>query len=187
MGTVRAAFGDALSQLGHKVVPFSSQPYFAGSLGRYQQALRVPASALWKLNRDLLGLVRATRPDVALLWRHTHVLPRTVRRIKSLGVLTVSHNNDDPFGASRHGIALWHHRVLWAWYLRCLRFVDVTTVFRQVNVSEAIAHGATNVSVLKPYFVPSRHNSVALSADDKERFSCDVVFAGHYEADGREE
>ena len=28
---------------------------------------------------------------------------------------------------------------------------------------------------------------MALSAEDKQRFSCDVVFAGHYEADGREE
>ncbi len=107
--------------------------------------------------------------------------------MKSLRVLTVSHNNDDPFGASLRRTTPWHHRFLWVWYLRCLRSVDVTTVFRQINVTEARSHGATNVSVLKPYFVASTHNAVALSADDKKRFACDVVFAGHYEADGREE
>ena len=123
---------------------------------------------------------------MVLLWRNTHVLPRTVRRINRLNILTASHNHDDPFGPLVHRSTPWHQRFLWVWS-ECLRDVDLTIVNRQVNVKEANSYGASNVHVLKPYFVPGKHKSTVLSREDEERFGCDVVFAGHYEADGREE
>lgn len=181
------AFAAALSKMGHEVVPFSFHKHFQGILGYYQSALPLPGPALWQLNRALLANVRGNNPDVVLVWRGTHIVPRTLRLIKARGALLVSYNNDDPFGPKIHGHTPWHHRFLWMWYLRCLKEFDINFMFRPANVQEAIYYGAKNVHVLKPYFIPEKHHPVVLSASDKERFDCDVVFVGHYEPDGREE
>jgi hypothetical protein len=181
-----SAFADALMQLGHQVTRFSFQTYFTGRLGRVQQALPMPVTALWRLNKGLLKAVRDVHPDIVLLWRPTHILPSTVRKMKRLGALTVSHNHDDPFGPLVNHLAPWHHRFLWIWYHSCLSKTDLTIVNRQLNVPEAKSGGAKNVSVLKPYFVPDIHQPIALSDEDRRRFECDVVFIGHYENDERD-
>lgn len=180
-------FAKALKKLGNVVVPFSFSDFFQVNLGHFQSAIPFPGPALWKLNRALLKMVRDSHPDVVLVWRGTHLLPRTLRLIKAAGVLTVSYNNDDPFGPLVHGNTPWHHHFLWMWYLRCLKDFDLNFMYRSVNVHEAISFDARNVHVLKPYFIPEHHHPVVLTALDKQRFSCDVVFVGHYEPDGREE
>ncbi len=180
------AFSDALTKLSHEVVPLSFSDIFQGKLGHYQSALPLPGPAFWQVNRVLLKKVRDSKPTVVLIWRGTHILPKTLKLIKAEGAFTVSYNNDDPFGMLAHGNAPWHHRFLWMWYMRCLKYFDLNLVYRSVNVSEALSHGAANVHVLMPYFIPELHHPVVLSALDKERFACDVVFVGHYEPDGRE-
>jgi hypothetical protein len=181
------AFARALSELGHHVIPFSFSDYFKGRLGHYQSALPVPGWPLWNINSALLKCVRSSAPDILLVWRGTHVLSSTIDKIKQCGVLTASYNNDDPFGPKAHGGTPWHHRFLWTWYLKCLKSFDFNFVFRSVNVNEAISCGAKNVNVLKPYFLPWQEIPKALSAVEKKRYECDVVFVGHYEPDGRKE
>lgn len=182
-----AAYAEALVALGHDVGSFSFAPYFQGRFGRYQEAIPIPARRLIRLNIDLLTEARNGRPEIVLLWRNTHVLPTTVRWLQRLGARVISHNHDDPFSDNGARLAPWHHRFLWLWYRKALRDIEITFVNRQVNVAEARAYGATNVHVLKPHFVPRLHRPMELSAQDRERFECDVVFAGHYEPDGREE
>ncbi len=181
------AFGDALTKLGHEVVPFAFREYFKGKLGVYQEALPLPGPALWRLNRALAQKAAFTRPDVILVWNGTHVLPRTLKKMKAAGACLVSYSNDDPFGPAVHGHTPWHHHFLWMWYLKCLHLFDVNFVNRPVNIREAASFGGKNVHVMKSYFIPEYHRPVPLSADDSARFSCDIVFAGHYEPDGREE
>ena len=181
------AFADALKNLGHEVVPFSFQEYFKGILGHYQNALPIPGPAFWKLNCALLKKVRESNPNVVFVWRGTHLLPGTLRRINTTGALTVSYNNDDPFGPMLHGNTPWHHQFLWIWYLTGLKYFNLNFMYRLINVQEALLFNAKNVHVLKPYFIPEQHHPVVLSGMEKERFSCDVVFVGHYEQDCREE
>lgn len=180
------AFADALKKLGHEVVRLSFCDLFQGKLGHYQSALPLPGPALWKLNRALLKKVRDSKPSIVLVWRGTHILPKLLKLIKAEGAFIVSYNNDDPFSPLVHGNTPWHHRFLWMWYMRCLKDFNLNFVYRAVNVQEVISYGATDVHVLKPYFIPELHHPVVLSALDKERFYCDVVFVGHYEPDGRE-
>lgn len=183
---MKPAFADALTNLGHEVLQFDFLDFFGGKLGHYQSALPLPGPSLCNLNHDLLKRVHTCNPDVVLVWNGAHVLPRTMRLIKTPGRVTVSYNNDDPFARMAHGNTPWHHRFLWMWYLRCLKEYDCNFVYRPVNVQEAISYGARNVRVLKPYFIPGRNEPVELSETEKKRFACDVVFAGHYEPDGRE-
>ena len=180
-------FAEALTTIGHEVVPFAFQDYFHGKLGHYQSALPFPGPALIKSNRALLKKTRAVNPDLVLVWNGTHVLPRSLRSIKATGALLASYNNDDPFGHLVHDRVPWHHRYLWRWYLKCLKVFDMNFVYRPVNVKEAESFGANNVQALKPYFIPGRDEPVELTETEQQQVGCDVVFIGHYEPDGREE
>lgn len=179
------AFSQALSELGHHVIPFSFGDYFAGLIGHYQSAIPFPGPALLGINKQLLKKASIEQPEVVFVWRGTHILPGTIKQLNRSGILTVSYNNDDPFGPLVHGNTSWYHRLLWMWYLKCLKETDINLVYRPINVQEAVSLGATNVYVLKPYFIPEYHHPVLLSEADKERFDCDIVFVGHYEADDR--
>lgn len=180
------AFSQALSELGHHVIPFSFSDYFAGRIGHYQSAIPFPGPALLRINKQLLKKTSIEQPEVVFVWRGTHILPGTIKQLNHSGILTVSYNNDDPFGPLVHGNTPWHHRFLWMWYLKYLKEIDISLVYRPINVQEAISFGARNVHVLKPYFIPEYHRPVLLSESDKERFGCDVVYVGHHEPDGRE-
>jgi spore maturation protein CgeB len=182
-----AAWTRALQELGHDVAPFSFYDFFNGKLGRYQNALAaIPGPAAIRLNDKLLERVSQIRPDVLFVWRGTHVWPSTLQKIAALGCRLVSYNNDDPFGQFAHGHAPWHHRFLWPWYIKGLKECDVNFVYRPANIPEAVRAGAKNVHLLLPYFVPELHHPLELSHAERSSYECDVVFAGHYEPDGRE-
>lgn len=181
------AFAEALSSLGHEVTRFSFQDFLGGRLSRVEMAMPFPGPGLLRLNRSLAASAQTCGADVVLVWNGTHVLPRTLRRIRSARSQVVSYNNDDPFNPVAHEDTPWHQRFLWIWYLKALRECDMNFVFRSVNVREATSLGARHVHVLKPYFIPALHHPVHLSAQESNRFDCDAVFAGHYEPDGRVE
>jgi len=165
-------------------LPLAGQ--FRGRWGRVQQALPLPLWIMRRLNRQVVADSRRLRPHWVLFWRPTHILPGTLRTLRQLGVSTASYNNDDPFGPTAHGNVPWHHHLLWHWYLRCLPLFDRNFFYRRVNCDEALAAGARHAQVLMPYFIPALDRPMALTAADMARFGCDVVFAGHHEADGRE-
>jgi len=181
------AFADALLKLGHEAVPFSFHDFFKGRLGHYQSALPFPTPALWKLNRAILKSVCDSDPDVVLIWKGTHIFPGTIKQLNRTGILTVSYNNDDPFGPLVHANVPWHHHALWYWYRACLKHFQRNFFYRQVNVHEALTMGVNHAQLLKPYFVPWKDRPVKLTEEDRKKFECDVVFVGHYEPDGREQ
>lgn len=63
---------------------------------------------------------------------------------------------------------------------------DLHYAYRESNVSEFRTNGARKVGVLKPYFIPDVDFPVD-HEDIEDKYRCDVVFAGHYEDDGRVE
>jgi spore maturation protein CgeB len=184
-GQYEEAFAAALFELGHEVTPFRTSGFFNGFLGKQQAAIPLVGFAFLRLNRELLKLVKREKPDILLLWQCIHLLPATIKSINSMGVKTVSYNNDDPFGPKAHGNVPWHHHLVWFWYLRSLKHCQYNFFYRQVNVVEAQAVGAHHAAVLKPYFIPWKDHPAVLSEDEIKRFGCDVVFVGHYEPDER--
>lgn len=177
---------EALHELGVQVIPFSWKEFFYGTFGRVQRSIPFPGPAVFGLNSKLIQKVDEIRPDVLWIWRGTHILPSTLEKIKKkFGTKLISYNNDDPFGPKAHGNAPWHHYFLWRMYIKTLPCFDYNFVYRQLNIEEAKECGAKNPHVLMPYFVPSMHRPVELNEEDKKKYECDVVFVGHYEADGR--
>lgn len=183
------AFANGLRKNGSEVTAFSVKSFFTrrlGRLGRIQLMIPFPGVATIRLNRAIISQVKANKPEYVLFWRPTHIWPATLKEIENLGVCTISYNNDDPFGPIVHGNVPWHHHYLWYWYLKCLPLFDLNFFFREINCTEAMEYGAKHADILLPYFIPLQNRPVQLVEDERRRFETDVVFAGHYEADGRE-
>jgi hypothetical protein len=173
-----SAFADALTRLGNDVYRFAWADFFLGTIGKIQAYFPLPGPAFLRLNRELVKTADEKRPEILLVWRGTHVLPGTLNLIRErYGTIIVVYNNDDPFAQTR--------RFQWYWSNKAYSVADLSMFYRDVNVSEARRAGARQATVMMPYFIPAKDRPVPLSDIDIQRFGCDVVFAGHYEPDGR--
>lgn len=189
------ACADALGRQGHSVVAFRWARFFSGRFGYLEQMVPLPGPSLVELNREFARTAIAADPDAVLVWRGTHVLPWTLKQIKSKSnALIVTYNNDDPFpqknfGSLQRSGLRWsklRQSAQWVWYNRSHRVADIALVYRDVNVPEVKAAGARQAAVLLPYFIPSKDRPIRLDRTDVEKYACDAVFIGHYEPDGRE-
>ena len=63
--------------------------------------------------------------------------------------------------------------------------MDVALAYREKNLGELAAAGASQVHLLRSYYLPYVHHPVELAETDNEEFGGDVSFVGHYEPDGR--
>lgn len=181
-----AAWANGLRALGHHVTPFGWHERFQRGTGIVRRlSARVQNRALIgplvaRLNWDLLRLAIDDRPDVLLLFRGTHIWPGTLRWLKwrRPHLVLATYNNDDPF-SHRAAPGLWRH------YLRSARITDINLAYRQKSVADLRRFGASGVHLIRSAFVPEKDRPVELGAADHQRFDCDVVFAGHFETDGR--
>lgn len=182
------AAGDALEALGCQVIRFKWNAYFFRSPSRFavsNLSLRLQNRFMFgpvvaKLNLDLVSACQSIQPDIVFIYRGSHIYPKTVRemRAQSRHSVFVSYNNDDPFSPI-YPFWMWRH------YLSSLPFFDLSFAYRPHNLSELQAAGARRVALLRSWFVPELNKPICLSALDRNRYACDVVFIGHYENDGR--
>ncbi len=178
----------AFKQLGFEVHRFSWHEYFQPN-----RALRIVDHALKKvqnkfitgpivtsINRDFLATVTALRPNLVFIYRGTHITPASLRAVKARfpSVTLVGYNNDDPFAP---GHSIW----LWRYFMDAIPIYDLMLAYRHSNVVDFMRAGAKKVQLLRAWFTEERNHPVELSADEAERFNCDVVFVGHYESDDR--
>lgn len=175
----------AFAALGHQPHRFAWHQYFQPGGGAPRLIARVQNKFLAgpliaRINRDLVRMAAEVRPDLVFIYRGTHIRPQTVREIKAMlpAAVVAGYNNDDPFGPGQP-------RMLWRHFLRCLPLYDLTLAYRRHNVAEFESRGARCVRLLRSWFMPERNHPVTLPAADRARFASDVVFVGHYEADGR--
>ncbi len=180
------AFSRGLQEYNVEISIFSTSRFFKGFFGRVQKKFPFPLYSFSKLNKEIVKSVKSESPDLVLFWRPTHIRPKTINLLSNMGIKSVSYNNDDPFGPQKHMNAPWHHQYLWYWYLKCLPFFNYNFFYRKINCEESKDLGATHADVLLPYFLPWQDRPVYLTEIDKQRYDTDVVFVGHYEADGRE-
>ena len=184
------AVADALAQLGHQVVSFAWHDYFAKNDKKYNkikylyvraQDKFVMGPVLAALNKDFVALACRERPEAVFVYRGTHIYADSLREIKRAlpGCVLVGYNNDDPFGPGQP-------RRLWRHFLAGLPLYDLTLAYRHQNVHEYKAHGARRVALLRSWYIPGKSRPVEeLNSEQRDQYSCDVVFVGHYEPDQR--
>ncbi|WP_084201359.1 CgeB family protein [Geobacter pickeringii] len=186
------AVSNAFESLGHETIRFPWHHYFRQKqddllsglkafTGRIQNKL-IAGPSVFCLNSDFLSVALSQKPDAIFIYRGTHLLAETLRSVKSKlpGVVLIGYNNDDPF-ADGYSKLLWRH------FLAAVPVYDLMLAYRHHNLEDFRQAGAKRVELFRSWFIPQRNKPVGLTPEDLERFECDVVFAGHYEPDGREE
>lgn len=152
---------ESLRRLGQDVSVFDLTSYaqklpLLGAL-----AYRFPAGPfIARVNRDLLRTVRETKPDVVFFDKPIHFTPATIRKIKQTGALTVSYNQDNPFGPRKDPC--------WRQFFRVYRLFDLHCLFRQ---SDVVRFSGFNLPWIKTIFSfePSIHFPPPAGWNDSDR------------------
>lgn len=175
----------AFKVLGHEVLKFSWHDYFkAGNrLDAFNKKFQnrfITGPIVWRLNQDLIRAAAGFSPDMVFVYRGTHITAATLKKLKQQhpGATLVGYNNDDPFAAG-------HHYSLWKHFLKAVPEYDLMLAYRHHNLDDFLGIGAKRVELLRSWYFPERNHPVTLTDEEKEKYECDVVFVGHYEADFR--
>lgn len=128
-----------------------------------------------RINKALLRLVHDVRPDLVFIYRGTHIRKQTIHSIRGLPSVVISYHNDDPFAGVPSKSYMRN-------YLSSARLMNWNYVYREKNIIDFRNIGISNVSVLKSYYIDSQNYPIK-----GIRKTHDVVFAGHFENDGRDE
>ena len=124
-------------------------------------------------NKAIVCKVEEFNPEIVFLYRCYNVRPSTIKEIKRKGAFVFTYNNDDPFSEKLNN---WFHR----YFHRSIFIADFNFVYRKKNLIDYKKRGINNVDVLLPYYL------------EKQNFYKDIldtlpiVFAGHFENDGRD-
>ena len=165
---------------GHHVISEGERTAFSpATLWKRAQFRFQTGPSIWSLNRELLRVAKRERPDVIWLY-NAH--PFTASTISALrchlpGAIFCQYSNDDPFSP----LAKRSH---WRHFRESIPLFDLHFAYRKPTQKDLLANGARRVSLLRSYFVPDEDFPVPTENID-QKFFCDVVFAGHYEDDGR--
>ena len=160
----------ALKRLGHQVIPFNSYDYISSNRLAHMVYFRLAAGGpVNRFNRDLVQLAERDRPDVLwsdkMLWMHT----RTLDRMRSLNIATVSYMIDNPFGPRKDPG--------WRLYMKGIPHYDLHVVQRDKNILDYRSRGARDVIKIQTAYEPSVHFSPPPHWSDSNR-DRDVSFIG---------
>jgi spore maturation protein CgeB len=182
---------EALRKLGHEVVAFPWFQYFRPCAGRLSwldsllkraQNKYLMGPLLSRINRNVLAVAAKEQPELVFVYRGTHILPTTLRRIRKVSprAVIVGYNNDDPFAPNQF------HR-LFKHFLNGIPDYDLLLAYRHHNLDDFRHAGAKRVHLMRSWFIPERNFPVDLDANGVRDYGCKVVFVGHHEDDGRVE
>lgn len=132
-------------------------------------------SELKKHNNDLINLVKNNQPDAIFFYRTNEVLPATLKIIKKAlpDTKLLFYNNDNPFIGFKN-------KIKYFLYLKCLKYADITYVYRPSNIEDAKNWKAKSVKLLYPHYCTKLH--LGNKTEFKNKVN-DIVFVGHYEQD----
>ena len=138
----------ALERLGHKVIPVNAHDYRYRNPVAQKVFLRLAAGPMVaRLNRDLLNLAAAEKPD--LLWgdKLLSMRPGTLDRMSSMGIATVSYMIDNPFGPRQDPG--------WRLYMKDIPHYDLHVVQRDKNILDYRQRGARDVIKIQTAYEPT--------------------------------
>jgi hypothetical protein len=140
----------ALQRLGHTVVPVDSYAYESGSalLRKVVHRLQM-GPGVQRLNRDVLAMAESERPDLFWADKLLGLQPRTLVRLRQMGVKTVSYMIDNAFGPRRDPG--------WRLYMQCIPHFDLHVVQRDSNIADYMQRGARDVIKVQTAYEPTIH------------------------------
>lgn len=170
--------------LGCDVSEFATNPYFFKENSsiiellffKVQEKFTV-GPALKRLNADLISVCQKEKYDFVFCYRGVAIQSNTISHIQKTGALVFGYNNDDPFGKTMS----WMH---WRYFISSIKKYDFVFSYRHKNIMDYRWRGVKNTGLLRSYYLHVKN--FPLKTVDNASFNSDIVFAGHYEADGRD-
>ncbi len=160
----------ALERLGHTVVPLNAFAYEPKNDLVRKVTFRLAAGpSVNRLNRDLLHLAEVEQPDVVWTDKLLGMQPRTLKRLRAMGIATVSYMIDNPFG--RRGDPGWRL------YMKDIPFYDLHVVQRTSNLGDYASRGARDAIKIQTAYEPTIHFPPPEGWSDAER-DREVSFIG---------
>lgn len=172
------AIYDAFLKLGYETYKFGWSQYFHNSIFKKIQEYFKIGPFIKKINEDLLNYCKNINPELVFIYRGVYLFPKTIQELKKTGAVVFGYNNDDPF-SERYPKYFWRH------FLKSISFYDHIFVYRPKNLDDCKKIGYLKISLLRSYYIQDKNFFIEKLPSDK--YVCDVIFAGHYENDGRDE
>ena len=177
------AFFEAFKHLNHETKSFVWSSYFKGSgirsfFNKLQNKLLF-GPIISSLNNDLLSLVKEFKPELIFIYRGQYIHPNTLSLLKQSGAILFSYHNDNPFKKKYNFFDIDRH------YLNGLPYYDWIFSYRKENIIDYEKIGYQNSSLLRSYYL--KNDNFFIEENYKNKFTCDVLFIGHWEDDGRDE
>ena len=152
----------ALERLGHTVVTLNCLEYQPGS-SLLRKVVHRAQVGPWvvRLNRDILAAAERERPEVFWADKLLGLWPKTLDRLRAMGIATVSYMIDNAFGPRRDPG--------WRLYMKDIRHFDLHVVQRDKNVADYMERGARDVIKIQTAYEPTIHFPVEGAWSDRER------------------
>lgn len=169
-----------LEKHGAEVIPFRTQRYFQGLIGKTERYFCVRGIMMKRCEKALFQSVIETRPEIVFVWQCEWLSGAVLRRISNISVVKlVCYTNDDPFSPLYSLNRGLHARRKWSRFVKNIPLYDKHYVFRDINKAEFTAAGAPGVGLLRMYFDPRIHHPYR--GEQRNGQHSDVIFIGHFE------
>jgi spore maturation protein CgeB len=138
----------ALERLGHQVIPFNAFDYDSRNpiLRKVNQRLALGPS-VFRLNRDLIKIAEAEKPDILWTDKLLTIRPGTLDRMRAMDIITVSYMIDNPFGTRQDPG--------WRVYMKDIPHYDLHVVQRDKNILDYKSRGARDVIKIQTAYEPT--------------------------------
>lgn len=152
----------ALERLGHTTVSLNAYGYEPAQPMLRKLLFRLQAGP-WveRLNRDVLAAAERERPDIFWADKLLSLQPKTLERLRAMGVVTVSYMIDNAFGPRRDPG--------WRLYRQCIPHFDLHATQRDAKVLDYKAHGARDVIKIQTAYEPTLHFPPPPGWSDRDR------------------
>src|ERR1700678_3218040 len=151
----------ALERLGHKVGPLNAyEDSEGGVLGKITFRLAAGPS-ISRLSRDLLRTAEQEKPDLVWTDKLLGMQPKTLQRLRAMGIATVSYMIDNPFGTRKDPG--------WRLYMQDIPHYDLHVVQRDKNILDYTSRGARSVIKIQTAYEPTLHFAPPAGWSDADR------------------
>lgn len=123
---------------------------------------------LEKHSSEVLMACLEFRPKVLIATGFAPISAKTLKKIKSLGIVCVNYLTDDP----------WNLALRAGWFFDSISEYDFVFTTRLANIDDLKTLGCGKVSFLPFAYDPNYHRQVKLNNKDIEKYGCDVAFVG---------
>ena len=152
----------ALERLGHTVVSLNAYEYESRNALARKVFFRMQAGP-WvaRLNRDILAMAEREKPDVFWADKLLSLQPKTLEKLRTMGIVSVSYMIDNAFGPRRDPG--------WRLYMQDIPYFDLHVVQRDKNIADYRERGARDVIKIQTAYEPTVHFPPPDGWSDKNR------------------